>query len=799
MIRRERKFWAVLLACTTTLTGCRPTQPFHFMDDGDLSHFVAHATQIEYPDAEVTSLDEVEGAHAPLTLSDPTPEQIWELSLEEVVKMALCNTKVMRSLGGRFFTSANIQQLTQNPPQEVLSGQGRTTSVYDPAIVESTPFSGVESALAAFDPTLTSSFAYNNNDRPQNQGGQVSLFIPRFLTQDTASLQTALTKTTASGGSLFVRNNTAMDDNPSIQPPNRPVRRDWSVNYELGFSQPLLQGAGVQFNRIAGPSSPFSGGGSAAFDGVMLARLNTDISLADFEIGVRNLVSDAENAYWELNFAYRSLDAVKQGRAAALQTWKKVAALRSSGSKGGEAAAEAQARGQYFQFQVQVQTALNDLYTMENRLRYVIGLTHSDGRLIRPTDEPTNAKVTFDWQEIHREAIVRSAEIRRQKWNLQQEELSLIAARNFLLPRLDVGATYRFLGLGNTLIDSNRTSLGNLADANAYGVLSSGQFQEWQAGMNFSMPLGFRKELSQVRFYQLRVAKARAVLQDQELEVSHQIGDAVRRLDTNYALAKSNFDRRIASDREVDAVEAAYKAGTVTLDQLLDAQRRRADAELAYYRATADYTKAISQVHYRKGSLLEYNGIHLAEGPWADKAYFDAERLARQRDASFYLDYGFTRPRVISQGEYIQEAHGEEMRVNGQGTMMDSLSPTPAAPTDEPETVPVPPPTRSRNPNTVSRPGRALTESESNGPALTRPASAVKRAAFVESADEDAPRATSASHARPAAASFNVEQDDEFIRQAGSDWKSRAAGQAFADRAARADDRSAANWQRSKR
>jgi hypothetical protein len=59
-------------------------------------------------------------------------------------------------------------------------------------------------------------------------------------------------------------------------------------------------------------------------------------------------------------------------------------------------------------------------------------------------------------------------------------------------------------------------------------------------------------------------------------------------------------------------------------------------------------------VHYRKGSLLEYDGVYLAEGPWPAKAYFDALRQARKRDAGMYLDYGYTRPNVFSRGPYDQ-------------------------------------------------------------------------------------------------------------------------------------------------
>ena len=47
-------------------------------------------------------------------------------------------------------------------------------------------------------------------------------------------------------------------------------------------------------------------------------------------------------------------------------------------------------------------------------------------------------------------------------------------------------------------------------------------------------------------------------------------------------------------------------------------------------------------------------GFTSAEGPWPGKAQFDALRRARQRDASKQIDYGYTRPNVISQGRHEQ-------------------------------------------------------------------------------------------------------------------------------------------------
>ena len=62
----------------------------------------------------------------------------------------------------------------------------------------------------------------------------------------------------------------------------------------------------------------------------------------------------------------------------------------------------------------------------------------------------------------------------------------------------------------------------------------------------------------------------------------------------------------------------------IAVDLLLNSQRRRANAQADFYRAVVEYNKSIANVQFRKGSLLEYNNVQLAEGPWPKKAYWDA-------------------------------------------------------------------------------------------------------------------------------------------------------------------------------
>ena len=81
----------------------------------------------------------------------------------------------------------------------------------------------------------------------------------------------------------------------------------------------------------------------------------------------------------------------------------------------------------------------------------------------------------------------------------------------------------------------------------------------------------------------------------------------MRTLEYSYAVAQTTFNRRVATEKQVEAVQAAYEAETVTLDLLLTAQQARADAELSYFRLLTDYAKSIVNLHFRKGLLLEYD------------------------------------------------------------------------------------------------------------------------------------------------------------------------------------------------
>lgn len=671
------------------MAGCAPTQPFYFFETGDLSHYIGMATKIETPDVKQASLAEVTDPLGPLTLSNPKYDRIWDLPLEDAIHITLENSKIMRTLGGRFASQGGTRPQVSDASTVLLDSPAAISSVYDPAIVESNPTSGVEGALSPYDAQLASSFTWEHVNQPQNVVPGIA-FANTVEMQDIDTFQTSISKLTGSGGTFSLTNTAVYTDSNSL---GLLQAHDNSDTLDFGFQQRLLRGGGLFFNEIHGPLAAGTAGAGAGFNGVVIARINMDMSLADFEVGVRNLVSDVENAYWELYFAYRALNAAKVGRDSALQTWRQIHALYVVNAKGGEADKEAQSRDQYFNFKGQVEQALTDLYRTENRLRFLMGLAATDGRLIRPKDEPTTAKVVFDFHDVHCEGLTRSPELRKEKWRIKQFELELLASKNLLLPNLDFNADYKLYGLGDTLLNPDGTAytgFNSLPGSTAAADVVEGKFPNYNLGLTFSMPFGFRRELTTIRNQQLLLARERSVLQDQELELSHEITDAVRNVDTQYHLMQTNFNRRLAAEQEVVAVKVAYETGTITLDVLLTAQQERSVAEAAYYRSLVDYNRAISQIHFVAGSLLEFNDVFLAEGPWPCKAYFDAHRLARQRDAGFYMNYGYSRPDVFSRGETPQFMHGPDAGgiFNSQGAAEPIGPANPQLPT--PATGPAP-------------------------------------------------------------------------------------------------------------
>lgn len=581
-------------------------------------------TQIEYADTCVEPVVALESAMAPHTLSKAKLEdfEYWNLSLDEAVQMALANSEVMRDLGARVLTAP----------------QGSPT-IYDPALTAI----GEEAALSAFDAQLTSGIFFDRDERAFNNpfigGGANS------VSRNSASYQTQVAKTAATGSQFSLRN---IVDYSRADIPSNLFQSTYDVVYEAEVRHPLLKGGGLTFNRIAGP-----GAAPGAYNGVVIARINTDIALADFEARVRDFLRDVYNTYWQLYFAYQDLDARRAGLEAARESWRTAKIQFESGSA--DAVDKAVAEKQFHSFERQVQNALSGsgsqigILTAERNLRLLLGVQMNDGRLIRPSDEPTRAETVFDWHESLDLGLTRRVELRRQQWNIKSDEYQLLAARNQLLPQLDVVGLYRWRGFGDDLLGRQNDPSGV---GSAYDNLLGGDLQGWQMGLQFSTPIGNRIGHVAVRSAELALARDRALYREQQKYLIKDLSDSFAELSRAYEVTRTNANELTASIDQAYLRQERYNAGTEILQFLVQAQSDVANTRSALIASLVDYNLAIADIHYSRGTFLDYLGVELAEGGWTRASYNSARKEARRFQRRKMNCY--TVPCPVSRGRFQQ-------------------------------------------------------------------------------------------------------------------------------------------------
>jgi outer membrane protein TolC len=525
----------------------------------------------------------VSASHASLDPRDASQslENLRDLSDTEMISLALANSPILRPLGVR-----------------VIDQPGAATTVYDRCITATDPFYGPQAALAQFDSQLLASLDNQNNDRVFNNttlGGNI-----QELTQDFANLNLGVQKRTLSGATVGLNSITAYDNNNrqgNIFPSY------WERQLEASIRQPLARGAGRQYNEIAGPNAT---PGFNFSNGIVIARLNTQISDAEFQVALRKFVSDLYVVYWELSSQYDNYESINRAADVAYKTWQTTLAKREASLEGGEANREAESRARFYRYRRELQLALggpNGLYVTERRLRQLMGVPIVDGSIYRPSVAPSVAPVRFDFDTLVAEAMTKRVELQRQSIRVQQQQFRLVASKNFLLPQVDAIGRYRMRGFGDDLYgDGQRFTSANQD-------LFSLDHQEWQFGVEMGMTVGRRQAQAAVQNATLQLHRERAILLEQQREIRHEVSDA-------YAAVLSAFTAFETSQAQVDAArerfessQALFEGDKLQIEFLLDAQAELRQAEQFRIADQAQYANSLVQVGNATGTLLREAGV----------------------------------------------------------------------------------------------------------------------------------------------------------------------------------------------
>lgn len=627
-VRARRALALALVGFTSILPGCQHTwwpwyhDPIseHFTDV-EVKEYRDWASEVDFPDLECEPPANSPPPE-PRRLRNFTKDELWDITLEEAVHLALSHSEIIRTSGA--FLS---------PGNPILANPDFAPSAFDPAIQETGVLfgqRGIEAALSEFDAQFTTTMTWGRDERIQNNLFTQGLRPGDTLIQETAEFSSTLQKRLATGGVFGVThdwnyewNNVSGQLFPSV----------YTGRLRTEFRQPLWAGAGTEYTRIAGPITQNIQGVTGVQQGVVIARINNDISIADFEQSISTLVHDVEQLYWQLYLAYQQFDGETTLHQAAYRAWQDVQARVQAQASGGGALEAAEARDQLLQMDQRVSVARNRLYDAEAQLRRMLALPPNDGRVLRPIDEPMLAEFCPDWQLMLGDALVRRAEIRKQKWNIKKLELELTAAQNLTKPRLDFVSGYHVNAFGDDLLGTQTDGITEHGLGSAYRTLTGGDQTGWDIGVEFSVPLGLRFAHAQVRNVETRLAKARAALHQQETEVSHELAAAFRQLDAAYVAMQHGLNRKVSAEQRLRAVEIQRQTrpDRITPDAVLRAHDQLIQMQAAFVQSIVEYNVAVMDLHYRTGTLLGMYRVYLSEGPWTPDARMDAVEKAACR------------------------------------------------------------------------------------------------------------------------------------------------------------------------
>lgn len=545
--------------------------------------------------ARYSGVADVDFAVEPAKINDVSRADKWPMSLGEVIALALQNDSVLRSLGG-----------------QIVSQPDAARSAIDPALIQTNAFNGEQAALAEFDQQFRSSLLWTRADRGVKR--QILLSNATSVDSLLAQWDTVLEKRTRSGTTIGIRKTLDYDRDNLGVPPNR-FNSSYDNSIGLEIRHPLARGGGKDYLAIAGPNAV-----AGQYRGVVIARANTNIAVQDFQIALRDYLHDVVRTYWGLHLSYADLKAKEQSLKAAEQTLQAAKEKLDEGLFDADQVFQAQER--FHAARAEYLNALSGepsrsilgilgvsgtplagvdigVLALERRLRYQLGLSASDGRLIYPSDSPLAAPVYFDWNEATARAIAMRPELMRQSTVVHKRRLELKAARNFLLPTVDAIYQYRFRGFGDELFDQGAEDSGALPE------LFNGDLQEWAAGIEVEWPAGLRLGHEAVRNARLTLAREIALLEQQQHQVGHELAGVFSELERAYVVRASARARYDAAIKHREASKQRFLEGLpIDIETVLDAQRIAAQAASALHVARVDCEIALLKVNVAKATFL---------------------------------------------------------------------------------------------------------------------------------------------------------------------------------------------------
>jgi outer membrane protein TolC len=335
---------------------------------------------------------------------------------------------------------------------------------------------------------------------------------------------------------------------------------------------------------------------------VYVAQNNLRVSSLQFEERVMDLVMAVNQAYWRLVFAIDDLKVKEKSLQSAQDLLKNNQIKFEAGAL---ARIEVtRARSRVADREAEIVLAKASIKDSEDALRAILGHRKDQlmsQRSIVPIDPPIVSARQLELAESVAYALAMRPRIRRQVVMLESMDVLLVRAKNEILPRVDLQASYAINGFDNTLNDSwnSFTSLNNT---------------DFATGLFITVPIGNRGPRSEYMNTRLQKHRELAELAVIERDIVVEVKKAIRDVATALQALEANTIRVEAAQEQVDAELQKFDVGQNISTDVLDAQGDLQEAESALIEAKVRFNVNMARYYRQTGKILRENNVTIIQG-----------------------------------------------------------------------------------------------------------------------------------------------------------------------------------------
>jgi len=498
-------------------------------------------------------------------------------------------------------------------------------------------------AQGFYDPTTTSTIFYNRSARPTATRDSGLEGNNTTISFESLSYNFGATKNFERWGS-FVQadfNNRRSVANTSI------LTTEYSPSLQFQFVQPLFRNFEID----------------AARRQIKVIKKRMDLTDAQFRQRVILIISQVQQAYWDLSLAIKSeavaRDSVKLAETQLNNNKRQVEVGTLAPIDVVSAATQLESR------RTSVFQTMNQVGLAENALKALTTSGPSDelwNALIDPV-EPFDIKpFSIPVGDAVKLAHENRPEIRQQSLQKDINKIEVDFFRNQAKPQINLVASYTTNGLGGSPLSTTGTCpnpvddpanpgkkvcitgivpqpqgsgfvpvvtttpfnpsivrTAGIADqfvggyGTALGNLFKNEFRTWSVGVSFSLPLRNRTAKANLG-RQLEVGRqidlqTRQVLQNIELEVRN----AVQSVETAKLRIEAAQDATRYARQQLEGEEKRFAAGLSSTFFILDRQNQLAQTQFSELNALADYNKAVANLQRVMSTTLSSNSIEIKQ------------------------------------------------------------------------------------------------------------------------------------------------------------------------------------------